>query len=135
MRHGLPFRVTVLIWMVLTLTVWNALRLWTAITWRHPLAEFTARPGPLYVGLSGAFWVLAGLFILWSLWNGSAWRRRLLIAGAFLYTLWYWGDRLLFQAGRPDWLFSAVVNLLLLLHVLYTLNSGYFRREAYERQS
>ena len=79
-------------------------------------------------------WMLAGLLNLWALWRGVPWMRTLIAASAFLYTCWYWGDRLLFQPGRPDWLFSAVVNLLLLLHVLYALNSDYFRREAYERQ-
>jgi hypothetical protein len=134
MRPGLPFRVTVLIWVVLSLTVWNLLRLWTALTWRARLAEFAPVPGPLYTGLSGGFWVLAGLFVLGSLWKGFPWQRRVLLAGALLYALWYWADRLLFQAARPDWLFNAIVTTLLLLHVFYTLNSDYFRREAYERQ-
>ena len=90
-------------------------------------------PGPLYTGLSGIFWVLVGLLLLGSLWKGLAWRR-ILLAGALLYAIWYWADRLLFQAGRPDWLFNAIVTFLILLHVFYTANSDYFRREAYERQ-
>jgi len=134
-RHALPFRVTVLLWMVLTLTVWNALRLWTAFAWRERLAEFASVPGPVYIGITGAIWLILGSLVLWSLWMATRWRRMLVLASALLYTVWYWGDRLLFQPGRADWLFSAVVNLLLLLHVFYALNSDYFRREAHERQS
>ena len=133
MIRGLPFRVTVFVWVVLTLTVWNALRVWTAIAWRSRLTEFASVPGPVYIGISGAVWVLAGLLILWTFWTPVPWRRWLIAAGALLYTLWYWLDRLLFQPARADWPFNAILNLLLVLHVLYTLRSDYFRREAHEQ--
>ncbi len=39
-----PFRVTLLLWLVLFLTAWNALRLWTALAWHNVLNEFSAQP-------------------------------------------------------------------------------------------
>ncbi|MGE5250964.1 MAG: hypothetical protein ACM3QS_12235 [Bacteroidota bacterium] len=134
MKARTPFRVTVFLWMVLILTAWNALRLWTAVSWRAPLAEFAPVPGPLYIGVSAAVWVTLGIFNVWSLWKGKPWTRRLILASGAAYTAWYWLDRLLLQKEHPAWAFTLLLNLLLLLHVLYTARSSYFQREAYEQQ-
>src|SRR5512143_1822720 len=110
MRAGAPFRVTVFMWLVLILTAWNALRLWTAVAWRARFAEFAPSPGPIYIGLSGTVWVMTGLFVVWSLWQQKPWTRGLIVAGAAAYTVWYWLDRLLLQKERTNWAFSLVLN-------------------------
>jgi hypothetical protein len=135
MRRSVPFRVTALVWVVLSLTAWNAVRLWTAIAWSARLAEFAPRPGPLYIAVTGAVWTAAGLAVLWAVWKRKTWAPKLLVGAAAAYTAWYWADRLLLQQGRANWGFVLAVNLLLLFHVFLSIHSRYFQREAYERES
>ena len=59
--NKLPFRVTLLYWLVLTLIAWNGLRLWTALAWRDALDEFSAQPIPAIIAISGAIWMVTGV--------------------------------------------------------------------------
>jgi hypothetical protein len=129
-----PFRVTVLIWVVLILTAWNALRLWTAFAWKTQISEYAPQSGPLYIGLTGAVWVTIGLGTLWGIWQPGKRSRLLTVGAAVVYSAWYWSDRLLMQEKRSDWLFVAALNLLLLTWVVFSTKSRYFQREAYERE-
>ena len=36
-----PFRVTLLLWLVLTLTTWNFIRFWTALEWREVFQDLS----------------------------------------------------------------------------------------------
>jgi hypothetical protein len=126
MKRRLPFRVTVLVWMVLWFTVWNAVRLWTAMAWRARLAEFAPVPGPLYIGLTGAFWLTAGILIVWSFWTAKPWTRTMIAGASLAYTAWYWADRLLLQQPHTNWPFLAVFNLLALILVFWALRSSFF---------
>lgn len=121
-----PFRVTVLIWLVLWLSAWNGLRLWTAVTWQARLAEFASRPGPAYIAVSGAFWLAAGLFLLWSFWSAKPWTRQLFAALALAYTAWYWVDRLLLQQERSNWPFILAANVIIILFIMFALRSSFF---------
>lgn len=139
MPRGLSIRVTLLLWLVLSLTAWNAARVITALGWNATLAEFGARPGPLYLAASGAFWTLAGMFLLWSIWRREAWTRRSLLAGAALYAVWVWLDRLFIRAWfPPNWPFGLAVTITLLGFTAWVVldpdNITFFQREAYERQ-
>lgn len=133
MKSKTSFRVTLLMLAVLTLTAWNAVRVWTAFAWRETLMEFAPQPGPLYIGVSGALWVVVGLSVLYALVQKKAWAPRLLVGAASAYTLWYWSDRLILQTGRDNWPFTLTVNLFLLVLVFFTIK--YLQREAYERES
>ncbi len=135
MKSHIPFRVTLLMLVVLILTAWNIVRVWTAFTWREALTEFAPQPGPLYIGVSGAIWSVVGLSTLWALWQKKAWTPHLLVGTASAYTLWYWADRLLLQNERDNWPFTLTVNLFLLLLVFFTIRSKFVQREAYERES
>lgn len=126
MRVRPPVRVTVLIWLVLWLSVWNGLRLWTAVAWRERLEEFTSRPGPVYIAASGAFWLVAGLVALWSLWSKKRWAKTLIATGTLAYSVWYWADRLLLQQDRANGLFILALNILVLALVVFVLQSGFF---------
>ncbi|MBK8821894.1 MAG: hypothetical protein IPN58_04580 [Anaerolineales bacterium] len=53
--NKLPLRVTLLLLMVLSLTTWNALRLWTSLAWQNVLNEFSVQPSPTVTAGSGAF--------------------------------------------------------------------------------
>lgn len=126
------FRVTLLLLLVLFLTVWNALRLWTAIAWHNVLNEFSAQPTSTITAVSGAFWLMIGIILLWSIWQEKAWAAKLLLGTAAGYTVWYWSERLIWQNPHPNWLFAVIVNLVLIVFILFTIKS--LTREAHERK-
>jgi hypothetical protein len=129
---GQPFRVTLLYWLVLILSAWNGLRLWTALLWREVLTEFSASPSPLVTAISGGMWMLAGLVLAWSIWRKKNWAASLLVGVAAGYSLWYWIERLAWQVPNPNWLFAGIVNLAGMFFILF--NAKLMVREEYERK-
>ena len=127
-----PFRVTLSLWLVLFLTAWNGLRLWSAIAWRNVLIEFSARPTPIISGFAGAFWLVAGIVLVWSILWEKEWAGKMLLGAATGYTVWYWTERLAWQEPRSNWPFAVTMNLLLLIFIIFTTRS--LTREAYERE-
>lgn len=128
-----PFRVTLLLSLVLFLTAWNALRFWTAVAWHNVLNEFSARPNATIIAVSGAFWMAAGIILLWITWQKKAWAAKLLLGTAAGYSVWYWCERLVWQNPHPNWLFAVIVNLVLLIFIVFTAKS--LTREAHERKN
>jgi len=128
-----PFRVTLLYWLVLTITAWNALRLWTALAWRNVLDEFSAQPASTVIAASGTAWIVIGVILFWSIWQKKAWAVKLLLGASTGYSLWYWSERLILQNPHPNWLFAVIVNLALLVFILFTAKS--LTREAHERKN
>jgi hypothetical protein len=126
-----PLRVTILLSLVLLFTIWNALRAWTAFSWRNVLTEFSG--APLYIGVSGLTWLAIGIWLFLGLWQKRANARALLLASATSYTAWVWIERLFIQVPRGNWPFALVINLILLSFVLFA--SDYWKREAHERKS
>lgn len=126
-------RVTLSVWLVLFLTAWNALRLFTAIAWRNVLIEYAATPPPWVTGLVGAVWLIVGCLVLWSIWWRKDWAGNLLLAAAIGYSVWYWVERLVWQTPRPNWLFAIALNLLLILFILFVRRA--LTRETYERKN
>lgn len=126
-----PFHVTILLSLVLLLTIWNALRAWTAFSWRDVLTEFSG--DPLYIGVSGLIWLGIGIWLWLSLWQEKANARILLLASAASYSVWVWIERLFLQVPRKNWPFALITNLVLLSFVLFA--SNYWKREAHERKS
>ena len=59
-----PFSVTILLWLVLSLTVWSGLRLASAIQWWGTLLEFASPPGPLYIAISAGIWLIVGIGVV-----------------------------------------------------------------------
>lgn len=129
----LPLSATLCVWLVLMVTAWNGLRLWTAPAWQKTLVEFSTNPGPVYVAVSGAVWVVVGLTLAWSLMLGKARAGKMLVAAATGYTFWYWSERLIWPAPHPNWPFAIAVNLILLVFIFFTNKS--LTREAYERKN
>jgi hypothetical protein len=122
MSERRPFGVTLFLWMVLSLSVWGAIRLFAALRWWGILYEFDARLSPLYLSITGAGWVLAGGVLLWSLSIRKTWTRW---AVPFSISLWlaeYWIERLFFQAPRANLPFVLAASaLLLVLAITITL--------------
>jgi len=128
-----PFRVTLLYLMVLTLSAWNGLRLWTALAWQDVLSEFSASPPPIVTAISGGVWMVVGIILAWGIWQKKAWAANLLVGVTAGYTIWYWSERLVWQAPHPNWLFAVIVNLALLVFILFT--AKLLTREAHERNN
>jgi hypothetical protein len=129
----LPFRVTLLYWLVLTISAWNGLRLWTALAWHRILDEFSAQPTSTITAVSGAVWLITGIILLWSISQEKAWAAKMLLGVAAGYSLWYWSERLIWQAPHPNWLFAVIVNLGLIIFILFASKS--LSREAHERNN
>jgi hypothetical protein len=110
-----PLCVTILLWLVLSLTAWNGLRLWTAIQWWKSLQEFETPPGALYIAASAGIWLVAGLMLFWGTRRGKAWARIGLVGAAAGFSVWYWCDRLFFQAPRANWPFALGATVALLV--------------------
>jgi len=109
--------------MVLSLSVWGAIRLFAALRWWDVLYEFHARLSPLYLCITGAGWVLAGGILLRSIWSRKAWARWTIPASISLWLAEYWIERLFFQAPRANLPFmSALSALLLILTIAITFN-------------
>ncbi len=134
---GLPLRITLLLVLVLTITVLSAVRAYTALAWHSTLASYVSPALVVYVGISGAAWTLAGIFILWSFYRGARYTWLLILLATAGYTAWAWVDRLLLQVGaRANWLFALVGTIALLAFVafvvLHPATQSYFGRESHE---
>ena len=110
-----PFGVTLLLWLVLSLSAWGAVRLLGAFRWWKILDEFGARPGALYLSITGAGWILAGGVLLWSLFSGKSWTRLAIPASIFLWVMEYWIERMFFESPRANFPFALIASILLLV--------------------
>ncbi|MCL4274244.1 MAG: hypothetical protein KJZ77_10270 [Anaerolineales bacterium] len=126
-----PFPETLTLWVVLMLTMWNAVRAWTSLAWSGILTEFSARIAPAVSAGIGVFWAVAGAILLWGIWQKKAWAGKMLLGTAAGYTVWYWGERLFLQNPRPNAWFAVIVNLGVMTIILLAVRS--ISREAYER--
>jgi len=118
-----PFRVTLSAWLVLFLTAWNAVRLWTVVTWWDELVDSSVTPPPIITATSGAFWFIIGLSLFWGILMGRAWAGKMLVLSAAGYSGWYWFERLAWQEPRPNWPFAIMLNLIVLVLFFFTAKS------------
>ena len=110
-----PLSVTILLWLVLSLTAWSGLRLYTSIQWWSTLIEFASPPGPWYITISAAVWLTVSLFLLWGMWQAEDWIRYALLGAGAGFTVWFWSDRFLYQPSNTNGLFVLLINILLLI--------------------
>jgi hypothetical protein len=125
-------RVTLLIWLVLTLTAWNAVGLWTALAWKKVLTQYSSQPAPAITLISSIIWLSLAVLLLWGILQTKAWTSKLLFWVSTTYTLWYWFERLAWENSHPNWLFAVVVNLAILIFISFTLRA--VSREDHERK-
>lgn len=138
-RPRLPFRITLLLGLVLIVTVLSAVRLLTAIAWQKTLDSYVPVGLVLYTALSGAFWTLAGLGVLWAFVRRVRHLRAVLLGSAVAYAAWAWADRIFVQTSlRNNWPFDLLVTIVLLAFaavvILDRRSQSHFRRESYERK-
>ncbi len=110
-----PFRIVILAALSLVIAGFNCLRLVQSVVSWSILSEYHLLPGPLYTAISGGFWFLINLVILYGLMRTKAWSLRAFLAGAIGYFAWYWLDRLILQSYHANWIFSLGISISYLL--------------------
>jgi hypothetical protein len=120
-----PFGVTLLLWLVLSLSVWGAVRLLAALRWWDVLNEFGARLGPVYLFITGAAWIILGVVLLWGLFSAKLWMYRAIPIAISLWLAQYWVERIFFESSRANLPFAWIASLLLLV---VTFSSTFNRR-------
>jgi hypothetical protein len=110
-----PFSVTLLLWLVLSLSAWGAVRLFATFHWWSLLNEFGAHLSPLYLSITGAGWIVVGSVLLWSLFSGNSWARLAIPVSIFLCVMEYWIERMFFEAPRANFFFALIASILLFI--------------------
>jgi hypothetical protein len=133
-----PFSVTLLLWLVLSLSAWGAVRLIAAFRWWNVLNEFGARLGPLYLSITGAGWIVVGSVFLWGLFSGKSWARLAIPLSIFLWVMEYWVERMFFESPRANFFFALIASLLLCLLTFFSAfnqktNRFFIRSEEHEQ--
>src|SRR5512138_1535951 len=108
-----PFGVTLLLWLVLSLSAWGAIRLLGALRWWNVLNEFGAHLRPLYLSITGAGWVVVGAALLWSMFSGKSRTRLAILVSLGVWLLEYWIERIFFESPRANLLFALIASLVL----------------------
>jgi hypothetical protein len=121
-----PMRITLLAVYVFSVACWNGLRLGEAIFFWKTLAEYGAHP--LYIAISSGVWLIAGLVLVWGLWQGKVWGWVATFGGIVGYASWYWFDRQVLQELHTNWPFALVTTAVFLFFILFILSSHSTRR-------
>ena len=110
-----PFGVTLLLWLVLSLSAWGLLRFAGTLRWWSLLYENDARLGPMYLSITGAGWALAGIVLLWSIFSRRRWTYVAIPIAVLAWLMEYWIERLFFEAPRSNLVFAIVTSVLVLI--------------------
>ena len=105
-----PFSVTLLLWLVLSLSAWGLLRLSGALRWWDVLYQNDARLGPLYLALTGAAWLLGGVVLIWSLFWIKRWAYVAVPIAVLVWLLEYWVERIFFEGPRSNLSFAIAAS-------------------------
>ena len=121
-----PLRVTLLLWLVLFVISYNAIRVWTAISWSDVLTEVHNQPGWFINALIGGLWISLGCIVFYGIFTFRTWARSGVVGLSIGYIAIYWFERLLWQTPRANWPFALILQFLLLMFILYA-SSGVIR--------
>ena len=136
-----PFGVTLLLWLVLILIVWGAVRFFAALQNWDVLLEFKSSLSPLYLAVTGSAWSAAGGFLLWSLFTVKAWSRRAILISTIIWLLEYWIERgMFYKSPNPNLAFALILSVILLAIVLAIVirkntRNFFTRSEEYEQRN
>ena len=115
MSNKRPFSVTLLLWLVLSLSAWGGIRLAAALRWWNVLYEYEASLSPVYLSITGAGWVVAGGVLLSGIWSGKSWTRPAIITSVLVWLLEYWIERVFFQSIRANLSFALSCSVVILV--------------------
>jgi hypothetical protein len=133
-----PFSVTLLLWTVLLLSAWGAVRFVAALRWQKVLMEFDSSLSGWYLLVTGAGWGALGGVLLAGLLRRKAWAAGSIFFAVCLWLVEYWGERIFFEAARSNLPFALTASLLAaaLIGTLANLprTKSYFKQsEAHEQ--
>ncbi len=123
-RTRRPFSVTLLAIMVLIITgiylirFVQTLQLWDFLSGLPDVS-------PVYLAITGLFWTLAGLLLVWGLWRGRPGTPRATRIAVLAFTLYYWLNRLLLANASEDfvnWPFTAAGIIILITICFWILS-------------
>ena len=109
-----PFGVTLLLWMVLSLSAWGAVRFAASLRWWDVLSEFESRLSPTYLSLTGAGWAVAGGVLLWGMLSRRRWSHPAIPIFVILWLSMRWVERIFFQSERANLPFAVTLSVLFL---------------------
>ncbi len=109
-----PFGVTLLAWMVLSLSAWGTVRLAASLRWWDMLTEFESGLSPVYLSITGAGWAVAGGVLLWGMLSRRRWSRPTVPVFVMLWLSVYWIERVFFQSGRANLPIAIALSMLFL---------------------
>ena len=140
MRRKRPFGVTLLLWMVLSLLAWGAVRFFAALRAWDVLIEFESSLSPLYLSITGAGWAVAGGVLLWSIFTRKKWTHRAILTSILVWLIEYWIERVFYQQPRSNLPFAVVGSILIIcITLISTLHKStlhfFTRSEEYEQQN
>ncbi len=129
-----PVRVVCLAILVVFAVVWNGLRLGETFFFWKTLEKYGVHP--LYIAVSGGFWIFIGLVLCWGFWQGKPWGWSAVLGGIIAYEIWFWFDRLVMQKPHANLPFLMITNLVFLLIIFTILLSNrtrlFFKKDVYE---
>ena len=105
-----PFSVTLLLWLVLSLSAWGLLRLAGALRWWDVLYENDARLSPLYLSITGAIWAITGIVVLWSIFSRKRWAYMAIPIAILVWLAQYWIERTFFEGQRSNLAFAIIAS-------------------------
>ena len=114
-----PFGVTLLPWMVLSLSAWGAVRFAASLRWWDVLSEFESRLSPLYLSITGAGWAVAGCALIWGILSRRKWSYTTIPIFFIGWLSIYWIERIFFQSQRANLPFAVTLSLLFLAVTLF----------------
>jgi hypothetical protein len=135
-----PFGVTLFLWMVLCLSVWGLLRLLATLRWWSVLDRFDSRLSPVYLAVTGAGWMVAGVVLLWGIWAGKRWVYLAVPISIFVWLAEYWLERIFFQDPRANLTFMIAITIAVSAMTLLITNNRktkefLLRSEAHEQSN
>ena len=135
-----PFGVTLLLWMVLSMLAWGAVRFFATLRAWDVLVEFGSSLSPVYLSITGAGWAVAGSVLLWSMFIGKKWTRLAILTSISVWLIEYWLERVFYQLPRANVPFAVVGSIVILgitlICTFHTSTRNFFiRSEEYEQQN
>lgn len=131
---SMPGTVKFLMVLIAALGLWSGTRFGAAIRFWSVWQEYALRGGPLYLALSGAFWLAGTLTVLVGIWTCQRWAWQATVSLWSGYFIWYWLDRLCMQSPHANGPWALFASLLLLALALgatfHPATRGFFREGA-----
>ena len=114
MPHKRPFGVTLLLWMVLSLSAWGAVRFAASLRWWDVLSEFESSLNPGYLSITGAGWVVAGGVLIMGMLSRRKWSYPAIPIFVILWLSMRWVERIFFQSERANLPFAVILSVIFL---------------------